>query len=113
MSIKRTMLSIASGVVMLAPLAGNVHAATVNCSSSTTTVVTSVNTNTLFSSQTVIANGTTGGNGTWGNIGGGNVRTGRVVSLANLGLSGNTSSTLIGLTGGGSTNSCSVVNTGN
>lgn len=113
MSIKRTMLSIASGVVMFAPLAGNVHAATVNCSSSTTTVVTSVSTNTLFSSQMVISNSSTGGNGTWGNIGGGSIRTGRAGSLANLSLFGNTNTTSIGLTGGGSTNTCNVVNTGN
>ncbi len=113
MSIKRTMLSIASGVVMFAPLAGNVHAATVNCSSNKTTVVTVVNSNVSMTTQTVMQSNNTGGNVTMGNIGGGGIRTGRTRSMANLSTGGNTNGTMLTLTGGGSSNTCNVVNTGN
>lgn len=113
MSIKRTIFSVASGVMMLAPLAGNVHASAVNCNSSQATVVTVVSNNVSMTSQTVMQNNNTGGNMTMGNIGGGGIRTGRTRSVANLSTGGNSSSTMLTLTGGGSTNTCSFVNTGN
>lgn len=94
-------------------MAGNVHAATVNCSSSTATFVTSISTNTVFSSQTVIQSNNTGGNMTMGNIGGGGIRTGRTRSVANLSTGGNANGTMLMLPGGGSMNTCNVVNTGN
>lgn len=108
------MLSIASGVMMFGPLVGSAHAGvTINCGSSTTTVVSSTSINNLFASQMVISTNKTGGNSTIGNIGGGDIRTGRARSSATLSLLGNTNSTIIGLTGGGSSNTCTVVNTGN
>lgn len=112
MSIKRTMLSIASGVVMFAPLVGNVHALTVNCSSNQGTMVSVVSSNVSMTSQTVMQSNNTGGNVTMGNIGGGGIRTGRTRSVANLSTGGNSNGTMLTLTGGGSTNTCSVVNTG-
>ncbi len=113
MSIKRTILSVASGVVMLAPLAGSVHASTVNCSSNNTTVVTVASSNVSMTYQTVMQSNNTGGNMTMGNIGGGGIRTGRTRSVANLSTGGNTNGTMLTLTGGGSSNTCNVVNTGN
>ena len=113
MNTKQVALSIFSGVMMFSPLLGSVHASTVNCSSNTTTVVSSSSTNVLFASQTVISGNSTGGNGTWGNIGGGSIRTGRAWSVSNQSIRANNNDTFIGVNGGGTRNNCVVVNTCN
>ncbi len=112
MSLKKTVLSVASAAVMLSPLAGGVHAATVNCSSNKTTVVTVVNSNTTISSQTVVQNNSTGGNTSGYNVLGGTIFTGSAGSLANLSFLGGSNRTLLNLGGGSTTNVCNVVNTG-
>lgn len=113
MNTKQIALSICSGVMMFSPLLGSVHAGTINCSSNSTTVVSSSSTNVLFASQTVVSGNSTGGNATYGNIFGGNIRTGSAWSTSTQRIVANNNDTFIGLTGGGTRNICTVVNTGN